>query len=142
MTDVRTTGKQMQGQVLDTIQKSQEAVTDAIRAWAESVQSLTPSLPTASAPQTDKLPTPSEAVADAYDFAEQLLAAQRKFAEDVLQATAPVFTPKVGSKTGKSGPSRHVIQGSGARGGRACAVQCGHARATCAERTEPKADSA
>lgn len=103
MTDVRTTGKQMQGQVLDTIQKSQEAVTDAIRAWAETVQSLTPSLPTAPTPDAGNLPKPSEVVADAYDFAEQLLAAQRKFAEDVLQATAPVFTPKEGFKTAKSG---------------------------------------
>jgi hypothetical protein len=32
-----------------------------------------------------------------------LLAAQRKFAEDVLQATGPAFTPREGSKTGKSG---------------------------------------
>jgi len=83
--------------------ESQEAVTDAIKAWAETVQSLTPSLPTTSAPYADKLPTPSEVVADAYDFAEHLLAAQRKFAEDVLQATAPVFIPKEGSKTAKSG---------------------------------------
>jgi hypothetical protein len=103
MTDLRTTGKEMQGQVLDTIQKSQEAVTDAIRAWAETVQSLTPSLPAAPTPYADKLPKPSEVVADAYDFAEQLLSAQRKFAEDVLQATAPAFTPKEGSKTGKGG---------------------------------------
>jgi hypothetical protein len=42
-------------------------------------------------------------VAAAYDFAEQSLAAQRKFAEDVLQATVPVFTPKEGSRTAKSG---------------------------------------
>ena len=103
MTDLRTTGKEMQGQVLDTIQKSQEAVTDAIRAWAETVQSLTPSVPGTPAPDADKLPTPSQVVADAYDFAEQLLAAQRKFAEDVLQATAPAFTPKEGSETARSG---------------------------------------
>ncbi len=56
MTDLRTTGKEMQGQVLDTIQKSQDAVTDAIRAWAETVQSVTPSLPTAPTPYADKLP--------------------------------------------------------------------------------------
>jgi hypothetical protein len=103
MTDLRTTGKEMQGQVLDTIQKSQDAITDAIRAWAETVQSLTPSVPTAPAPYADNLPKPSQLVADAYDFAEQLLAAQRKFAEDVLQATAPVFTSKEGSKAAKSG---------------------------------------
>ena len=103
MTDLRSTGKEMQGQVLDTIQKSQEAVTDAIRAWAETIQSLTPSPPAVPAPYADKLPAPSEVVADAYDFAEQLLAAQRKFAEDVLQATAPAFTPKEGTKAAKSG---------------------------------------
>lgn len=103
MTDLRTTGKEMQGQVLDTIQKSQDAVTDAVRAWAETVQSVTPSLPTAPTPYADKLPKPSEVVADAYDFAERLLAGQRKFAEDVLQATAPVFTSKEGSQAAKSG---------------------------------------
>jgi hypothetical protein len=59
MTDLRTTGKEMQGQVLDTIQKSQDAITDAIRAWAETVQSLTPSVPTAPAPYADNLPKPS-----------------------------------------------------------------------------------
>ena len=103
MTDLRTTQKEMQGQVLDTIQKSQEAVTDALRAWAETVQSLTPSLPAAPVPYADQLPTPREVVADAYDFAEQLLAAQRKFAEDVVQATAPAVTPEEGSKRAKSG---------------------------------------
>lgn len=65
MTNLRITRKEMRGQVLDAIQKSQEAVTDAIRAWAEVVQSFTPSLSTASAPHADNLPTPGEVVADA-----------------------------------------------------------------------------
>ena len=101
MTDLRTTGKEMQGQILDTIQKSQEAMTEAIKAWADSIQSL--SLPAAPAPYTENLPDPSVLVADAYDFAEHLLAAQRKFAEDVLRVTAPVFTATGGSGTGKAG---------------------------------------
>lgn len=83
-------GNEMQGQVLETIRKSQEAVTNAIRAWADVVHSVTASLPIPSAPLADKMPKPGDLVANAYDFAEQLLVAQRKFAEDVLQAIAPV----------------------------------------------------
>ena len=105
MTDFATNGKELQGQVLDTIRKSQEAVTDAIRAWANTVQSITASLPVPSAPFADKLPKPSELVANAYDFAEQLLAQQRKFAEDVVEATTPVLTAKGDSRTAKTGAS-------------------------------------
>jgi hypothetical protein len=92
MTDVRSATQDLQGQILDTIRKSQEAVTDAIKTWAETVQSITPSLPAPSVPLADKLPKPSELVSNAYDFAEQLLATQRKFAEDVIAATSPVLT--------------------------------------------------
>jgi len=91
MTDPISIGKEVQGQILETIRKSQEAVTDAIRTWAEAVHAITPSLPIPSAPLAGKVPKPTDLVANAYDFAEQLLAAQRKFAEDVLQAAAPVF---------------------------------------------------
>src|SRR5260221_309884 len=72
MTDARTASKELQEQILDTIHKSQEAVTDAIRTCAETVQSITPSLPTPQLPFADKLPKPGEVVANAYDFAEQL----------------------------------------------------------------------
>jgi hypothetical protein len=94
MTDARTASKELQDQILDTIRKSQEAVTDAIRTWAETVQSITPSLPVPPMPFADKLPKPGELVGNAYDFAEKLLAAQRKFAEDVIAATAPALTAK------------------------------------------------
>jgi hypothetical protein len=91
MSDPTTIATEMQGQILETIRKSQEAVTNAIRTWADAVHSVTPSLPIPSLPLADKMPRPTDLVANAYDFAEQLLAAQRKFAEDVLQATAPVL---------------------------------------------------
>src|SRR5260370_30881661 len=94
MTDARTASKELQEQILDTIDKSQEAVTDAIRTWAETVQSITPSLPTPQLPFADKLPKPGEGVANAYDFAEQLLAAQPKFAEHVITAPPPPLTAK------------------------------------------------
>lgn len=102
-TDTRIRGQEMQGQVLDTIRTSQEAVTDAIRAWATTVQSLVPSLPEARVPFADQLPKPSELVANYYDFAEQLLAAQRKFAEEAFRAAEPAFAAKGGSTPARSG---------------------------------------
>jgi hypothetical protein len=108
MTDVRTASQGVQEQILDTIRKSQQAVTDAIRTWAETVQSVTPSLP--AAPLADKLPKPGELVSDAYDFAERLLAAQRKFAEDVIAATAPALTGKDAVAGKDSGPKKAATQ--------------------------------
>ncbi len=88
--DARSTGQEVQAQVLDTVRKSQEFTLGAVRAWSEAVQSIMPSLPSTFPDLPDNLPKPAEIVANAYDFAEQLLATQRKFAEDVLQATAPL----------------------------------------------------
>jgi hypothetical protein len=103
MTDPTTIGKEMQAQILETIRRSQEAVTNAIRTWADTVHSITPSLPIPSVPLADKMPKPGDLLANAYDFAEQLLAAQRKFAEDVLQATAPVLAAKQDSGSASDG---------------------------------------
>jgi hypothetical protein len=104
MTDTKTLNQELQGQVLDTIRKSQETVVEAMKNWADTVQALTPSLPVPSMPFSDKLPKPADLVANAYDFAGQLLASQRKFAEDVLAATAPVLgangVPAADKKTG------------------------------------------
>ena len=92
MTDARTATQEVQGEILNTVRKSQEAVVDAIKRWADAVHTMTPSMPTPSLPYADKLPKPEEFVASAYDFAEQLLASQRKFAEEVLKATS-ALTP-------------------------------------------------
>jgi hypothetical protein len=98
MNSAAACGNQIQGQILETIRKSQDAVTDALSTWSEAVRAVTPSLPVPSLPLADKLPKPGDLLASAYDFAEQLLASQRKFAEDVLQATAPSL-----AATGESG---------------------------------------
>ena len=97
MTETRTAGQEVQGEILNTVRKSQDAVVDAIKRWADTVQSITPSIPMPSLPYTDKLPQPEEFVANAYDFAEQLLASQRKFAESVLHAATPMLTAKNGA---------------------------------------------
>ena len=91
MSDTKTATQELQGEILKTVRKSQDAVVDTIQMWADAVQSIKPQLPEVGIPFADKLPKPSELVSGAYDFAEQLLAMQRKFAEDVLHATAPLF---------------------------------------------------
>ncbi len=91
MSNTKSVGQELQGEILKTVRKSQETVVDAIQMWADAVQAIKPPLPGVNVPFSDKLPKPEELVAGAYDFAEQLLAAQRKFAEDVLAATGPLF---------------------------------------------------
>jgi len=100
MADTRSTSQEVQGEILDAVRKSQDAMVDAIRRWAETIQSLTPSIPVPSMnlPYTDKLPKPEEVVANAYSFAEQLLVSQRQFAENVLQATKPLTAGKGSAK--------------------------------------------
>lgn len=102
MTDTHTASQEVQGEILNTVRKSQDAVVDAIKHWADAVHAMTPSMPTPSLPYSDKLPRPEEFVANAYDFAEQLLASQRKFAENVLHATTPVLTTKNGTTARKT----------------------------------------
>jgi hypothetical protein len=99
---VTTTTQELQGEVLKTVRKGQEAVIDAIQAWADAVQAIKPPLPDLNIPFTDKLPHPAEFVAGAYDFAEQLLAGQRKFAEDALAAIAPLYTSESATSTKKA----------------------------------------
>jgi len=62
-------GQEVQGQILDTVRKSQEAVIDALRVWADAVHSIAPPLPTLSPAVADRLPKPEDLVANAYDFA-------------------------------------------------------------------------
>jgi len=103
MSDTKTVGQELQGEILKTVRKGQEAVVDAIQVWADAVQAIKPPLPEVGIPFADKLLKPSELVAGTYDFVEQLLAAQRKFAEDVLHATGPLFygdTTPAAKKTG------------------------------------------
>jgi hypothetical protein len=100
---VTTATQELQGEILKTVRKGQEAVVDAIQTWADAVQSIKPSMPDLNIPFTDKLPQPAEVVATAYDFAEQLLAAQRKFAEEALAAIAPLYTSEPATSTRKAG---------------------------------------
>jgi hypothetical protein len=90
MTDINSTGRELQDEILKLIRTSQDTVVDALQAWTATVQSVTPSFAKVNLPYADRLPKPETVVNGAYDFAEQLLSAQRKFANDVLQVTAPL----------------------------------------------------
>jgi hypothetical protein len=82
--------QELQGQVLDGIRKSQEAVIDGMRTWAETIQQLVPGTAQAASPRTDQLPTLTEVVDSVFDFAAQLLNAQRELAHSVLGATTAI----------------------------------------------------
>ena len=103
MDDARSTGRDLQAQMLDTVRKSQEVTVEAIRAWAEAVQSITPALPSVLPALPGNMPQAEEIVANAYDFAEQLLATQRKFTEDVFRATAPLAAQAESPATRRAG---------------------------------------
>jgi hypothetical protein len=87
-TATRNAADDVQGQVLETIRKSQEAVVDALRSWTEAAEQFVPK--TASWPGADRFPTPTELVDTAYDFTGELLQAQREFFHRALQVTAPL----------------------------------------------------
>ena len=68
----KTATDDLQGQVLDTIRKSQEAVVDGLRSWTEAAEQFVPK--TAAWPGADR-PSPAELIDTTYDFAFELLKA-------------------------------------------------------------------
>jgi hypothetical protein len=96
MTETRSTGQELQADVLGAVSKSEDALVDATKRWAKAVQSVMPSFPMPNLPYSDKLPKPEEYMASGYDFAEELLSSQRKFTESLFEAIKPLL----GSRNG------------------------------------------
>jgi hypothetical protein len=101
-TTTRTATDDLQGQVLDTIRKSQEAVVDGLRSWTEAAEQFVPK--TAGWPGAERYPSPIELVDTAYDFAAELLKAQREFFHKAIEVTSPLYEriEEQGSKVAKS----------------------------------------
>jgi hypothetical protein len=78
----------VQTQVLDLLNKAQEATIDGVRTLAETVEGFVPELP--ALPFADRIPEASTIVDDAFDFAAKLLDSQRHFAQELFAAAAPV----------------------------------------------------
>jgi hypothetical protein len=87
-TTTKSATDDLQGQVLDTIRKGQEAYVDVLRSWTEAAEQFVPKTGWAG---TDRLPTASELIDTVYDFAGELLKAQREFAHKALQVTTPLY---------------------------------------------------
>jgi hypothetical protein len=101
----KTANDDLQGQVLDTIRKGQEAVVDGLRSWTEAAESFVPR--TAAWPGADRYPSPAELVDTAYDFAAELLKAQRDFLHKAIQVTTPLYEriEEEGTKAARSAKS-------------------------------------
>jgi hypothetical protein len=101
-TTTRNATDDLQGQVLDTIRKSQEAVVDGLRSWTEAAEQFVPK--TAGWPGAERYPSPTELVDTAYDFAAELLKAQREFVHKAIEVTSPLYEriEEQGSKVAKS----------------------------------------
>ncbi len=85
----KTATDDLQGQVLDTIRKGQEAVVDGLRSWTEAAEQFVPK--TGAWPGAERYPSPAELIDTAYDFAFELLKAQRDFLHKAIEATAPLY---------------------------------------------------
>ena len=98
----KTATDDLQGQVLDTIRKGQEAVVDGLRSWTEAAEQFVPK--TAAWPGADRYPSPAELVDTAYDFTFELLKAQREFFHKAIEVTTPLYEriEEQGAKAAKS----------------------------------------
>jgi hypothetical protein len=99
----KTATDDLQGQVIDTIRKGQEAVVDGLRSWTEAAEQFVPRTATAW-PGAERYPSPTELVDTAYDFAAELLKAQRDFLHKAIQVTTPLYEriEEEGTKAAKS----------------------------------------
>ena len=92
----------VQTQVLDLLNKAQDATIDGVRTLAETVEGFVPELP--ALPFADRIPEPSTLVDDAFDFAAKVLDSQRHFAQELFAAAAPVTSNVVKTTTTKPKP--------------------------------------
>ena len=83
----------VQTQVLDLLNKAQDATIDGVRTLAETVEGFVPELP--ELPFAGRIPEPSTLVDDAFDFAAKLLDSQRRFAQELFAAAAPVTSKNI-----------------------------------------------
>ena len=86
-----TQSRDIQGDIIKTVNQSQNALIEVVRDWTDAVQAITPKLPAVNVPFANKVPQPEQLVTSAYDFAEQLLRSQRRFAEELIRATSPLL---------------------------------------------------
>jgi hypothetical protein len=90
MSKAQEIGQKVQGQTLDAVRRTQDAVVEALAAWTERANKI---------PGYSSLlkqwPVATEVIDSNFDFAERLLSSQRDFAGRLVAATTPkAVTPE------------------------------------------------
>jgi hypothetical protein len=80
------TTKQIQDQVLASMEQGQKAAIDAVRTWAETVETTFSKLPELVFADPAK---PSELLENTYSFTERVFNSNREFATRVFEAVLP-----------------------------------------------------
>ena len=84
MSKAQEIGQKVQGQTLDAVRKTQDAVVEAVTAWTETANKLP-----GYARFTKQFPAATEVIDSNFDFAQQILTSQRDFAGRIVAATTP-----------------------------------------------------
>ena len=84
MSKAQEIGQKVQGQTLDAVRKTQDAVVEAVTAWTETANKIP-----GYARFTKQFPAATEVIDSNFDFAQQILTSQRDFAGRIVAATAP-----------------------------------------------------
>ena len=105
MSKAQEIGQKVQGQTLDAVRKTQDAVVEAVTAWTETADKIP-----GYARFTKQFPAATEVIDSNFDFAQQILTSQRDFAARIVAATAP-------------NAPRHRAEGDRAEGHRAEGVR-------------------
>jgi hypothetical protein len=87
MSKAQEISQKVQGQTLDAVRKTQDAVVEAVTAWTETANKIP-----GYARFTKPFPAATEVIDSNFDFAQQILTSQRDFAGRIVAATAPKAT--------------------------------------------------
>ena len=114
MSQAQEIGQKVQGQTLDAVRKTQDAVVEAVTAWTETADKIP-----GYASFTKQFPAATEVIDSNFDFAQQILTSQRDFAARIVAATAPnaaapkatkTSAPKAAKKTAPAAAKKSAVR--------------------------------
>ena len=114
MSKAQEIGQKVQGQTLDAVRNTQDAVVEAVTAWTETAHKLP-----GYARFTKQFPAATEVIDSNFDFAQQILTSQRDFAARIVAATAPnaaapkatkTSAPKAAKKTAPAAAKKSAVR--------------------------------
>ena len=127
MSQAQEIGQKVQGQTLDAVRKTQDAVVEAVTAWTETAHKLP-----GYARFTKQFPAATEVIDSNFDFAQQILTSQRDFAARIVAATAPnaaapkatkTSAPKAAKKTAPDAAKKSAARKTATAAKKSSAVQ-------------------